>query len=89
MYFKSKVLKFILIHTFLVLVTVELEDGVYRKLYTLIGGQRAEKFQNNWVRAMVRVKVRFRVYLLRLVRFYQAYCTLVVHNHFVTLTGGA
>jgi len=30
------------------------------------------------------VKVRFRVYLLRLVRFYQAYCTLVVHYCYVT-----
>ena len=33
---------------------------------------------------MVRVKVRFRVHLLRLVGFYQAYCTLVVRNCYVT-----
>jgi len=32
-----------LAHTFLVLVTVGLGHGVYRKLYSLIGGQRAEK----------------------------------------------
>jgi len=32
-----------LTHTFLVLVTVGLGYGVNRKLYTLIGGQRAEK----------------------------------------------
>jgi len=46
-HFKQKVLKFILTHTFLVLVTVELGHEVYRKLYTLIGGQRAEKFENH------------------------------------------
>ena len=34
-------------HTFFVLVTVGLGHGVYRKLYTLIGGQRAEKFENH------------------------------------------
>jgi len=32
-------------HTFLVLVTVGVGHGVYRKLYTLIGGQRAEKLR--------------------------------------------
>jgi len=37
-----------LTHTILVLVTVGLGHGVYRKLYTLIGGQRAEKFENHW-----------------------------------------
>jgi len=47
MHFKQKVLKFILTHTLLVLVTVGLGHGVYRKLYTLIGGQRAEKFENH------------------------------------------
>jgi len=36
-----------LTHTFLVSVTVGLDQGVYRKLYTLIGGQRAEKFENH------------------------------------------
>jgi len=36
-----------LTHTFLVLVTVRLGCGVYRKLYTLIGGQRTEKFENH------------------------------------------
>jgi len=36
-----------LAHTNLVLVTVGLGDGVYSKLYTLIGGQRAEKFENH------------------------------------------
>jgi len=33
---------------FLALVTVGLSHGVYRRLYTLIGGQRAEKFENHW-----------------------------------------
>jgi len=33
------------------------------------------------------VKVKFRVYLLHLVRFYQAYCILVVRYCYVT--GGA
>jgi len=37
-----------LTRTFLVLVTVGLGHGVYRKLYTVIGGQRAEKFENHW-----------------------------------------
>jgi len=36
-----------LTHTILVLETVELDHGVYRKMYTLIGGQRAEKFENH------------------------------------------
>jgi len=36
-----------LTHTFLVLATVEIGHGVYRKLYTLIGGQRVEKFENH------------------------------------------
>jgi len=37
-------------HTFLILVTVAvgLGHGVYRKSYTLIGGQREEKFENHW-----------------------------------------
>jgi len=38
-----------LTHTNLVLVTVGLGHGVYRKLYTLIGGQRAEKLENHWL----------------------------------------
>jgi len=37
-------------HTFLVLVTVGLGHGVYRKLYSLIGGQRAQKFENHCTR---------------------------------------
>ena len=41
---------FILTHTFLVLVTVGIVHGLYRKLYTLIGGQRAEKFENHCFR---------------------------------------
>jgi len=45
------VLKFILTHSFLVLVAVGLGHEVYRKLYTLIGGQRrAQKFENHWTR---------------------------------------
>jgi len=36
------------------------------------------------VRATVRVKVRFKVYLLRLVRINQAYCTLIVRYCYVT-----
>jgi len=35
-------------HTFLVLVIVGLGHGVYRKLYTLIGGERAENSENHW-----------------------------------------
>jgi len=46
--FKYKVLKFILTHPFFVSVTVGLGHGVDRKLYTSIGGQRAEKFENHW-----------------------------------------
>ena len=37
-------------HTFLVLVTVGLGRGVCKKLYILIGGRRAEKFENHWIR---------------------------------------
>jgi len=37
-----------LTHTILVLVTVGFGHGVYKKLYTLIGGQLAEKFENHW-----------------------------------------
>jgi len=37
-----------LAHTFLALVTVGVGHGVYRKLYTLIGSERAEKFANHW-----------------------------------------
>jgi len=37
-----------LTHTIVVLVTDGLGHGVYRKLYTLIGGQRAKKFENYW-----------------------------------------
>jgi len=43
------VLKYILTHTFLALVTVEQGHGVYRKLCTLIGGQRAETVENHWL----------------------------------------
>jgi len=39
-----------LTHIFLVFVTVWLGHGVYRKLYTLLGGQRAEKFENHCAR---------------------------------------
>jgi len=42
----KKVLKIILTHTFLVLVTLGLGQGVYIKLYTFIGGKRAETFEN-------------------------------------------
>jgi len=38
-----------LAHIF-VLVTVGLSHGVYKKLYTSIGGQLAEKFENHWFR---------------------------------------
>jgi len=41
-----------LTRTFLVLVTVGLGHGVYRKLYTLIEGQRSEKFENHCSRAI-------------------------------------
>ena len=34
-------------NTFLLLVNVGLGHGVYRKLYTFIGSQRALKFENN------------------------------------------
>jgi len=46
-------------HTFLVLVTAGLGHGVYRKLYTLIGGQRAEKFENHWLCEPVPDKQKF------------------------------
>jgi len=36
-----------LTHTFLALIIVGLGHGVYRKLHTLIGGQRTEKFENH------------------------------------------
>jgi len=36
------------------------------------------------MRVRATVRVRFRVYLLRLLRFYQAYCNLVVHYCYVT-----
>jgi len=39
-----------LTHTILVLVTVGLGHGIYGTLYTFIGGQRAEKFENHWCR---------------------------------------
>jgi len=45
-----------LIHTLLALVTVGLGHGVYRKLYTLIGGQRAEKFENHWSSGWAQVR---------------------------------
>ena len=38
-------------HTILVFVTFGLGHGVYRKLYTLTGGQRAEKFENHWFKS--------------------------------------
>ena len=38
-------------HTFHVLVTVGLGHGVYRKLHTLIGVQRAGMFDNRWANA--------------------------------------
>ena len=74
MHFKQKVLKFILTHTFLVLVTVGPGHGVYRIFYTLVGGQRAEKFENHrsttikpfvvfeifWERASRKLKVSLR-----------------------------
>jgi len=47
-HFKEKVLKFILTHPFFVLVTVGIGHGVDRKLYTVIGGQRAKKSENHW-----------------------------------------
>jgi len=53
MHFKLKIL-IILTHTFLVSVTVGLGQEVYRKLYTLIGGQRAEKFENHCPRTTKR-----------------------------------
>ena len=40
-------------HTFLVLATFGLGHGVYKKLYTLIGSQRAEKFENHWTRRTI------------------------------------
>jgi len=37
----------------------------------------------------VTVKVRFNIYLLRLLHFYQAYCTLIVpHCHVVAVAQG-
>jgi len=48
---------FILTHTFLVLVTVGIGHGVYRKLCTLIGGQCAENFENHCCRQMMYAEV--------------------------------
>jgi len=67
MHFKYKVVKFILTHTFLVLVTIGLGHGIYRKLYTVIGGQRAEKFErttalnelDTWTRTLGNRRVNF------------------------------
>jgi len=42
-----------LTHTFFVLVTVGLGHGVYRKLHTLIGVQRAEQFEKHWFKKTV------------------------------------
>jgi len=42
------VLKLIFTHTFLVSVTVGRGHAVYRKVYTLIGGQHAENFENHF-----------------------------------------
>jgi len=44
-----------LTHTFIVSVTVGIGDGVYRKLYTLFGGQRVEKFENHCPKAMTTI----------------------------------
>jgi len=44
-------------HTFLVLETVGLAHGVHRKLHILIGGQRAEKFENHWARVTFRLLI--------------------------------
>jgi len=46
-----------LTHTSFVLVTVGLGHWVYRKLYTFIGGQRAEKFENHWCKQLQRRSV--------------------------------
>jgi len=46
-------------------------------------------FAGSGVRVGAMVKVRFRVYLLHLLRFYQAYCTLVVCYCYITSVGRA
>jgi len=45
--FQATSTQIILTHTFLVLVNVGIGHRVYRKLYTLIGGRHAEKFENH------------------------------------------
>jgi len=44
-----------LTHTFPVLVTIRLGHRVYRKLYALIGGQRAKKFKNHCSRRDIHI----------------------------------
>jgi len=41
--------------TFLVSVTVGIGHGVYRKVYTLFGGQCVEKFENHCPKAMTTI----------------------------------
>jgi len=41
---------------FLALISAGLGNRVYRKLYTLIGGQRAENFENHWSRLICEAK---------------------------------
>jgi len=47
MHFNEKVLKFILTHTFLVLVTVGARPRGLQKIVYFYWGQRAEKFENH------------------------------------------
>jgi len=54
-----------LAHTIFVLVTVGLGHGVYRKLYTLIGGQRAEKFENHCCKQTTFHKLNVRLSIIR------------------------
>jgi len=77
MHFKKKVLKFILTHTFLVLVTVALRHGVCRKMYTLIGGQHAETFENHCIKQNSCKIVKHRVHAKHLNRFGQLVITKV------------
>jgi len=59
-----------LTHAFLILIAVGLRHGVYRKLHTLIGGQRAEKFQNHCFRVFAWLSgIRFAVLGLQVYRF--------------------
>ena len=68
-------------------ISVSVRLGLDQLRVNLAQGWLALGQDQGQVGATVRVKVKFAVYLLHLFRFYQAYCTLVVCNCYIT--GGA